>query len=214
VKEIKKVEYHAAGALVLPRSVSGKSLVIAYDNTYSYEMFRNHFKLLGGVCEGDNSPYATLEREFGEELRKAKLGSSGKKYAPKELIDKFKNGVLEGVEGFGDFQVQIKENSFILPYVEPYTYIFSVYTSSIDPDLFGKISNSLSKGMQITNEGLARIVTTDELKNGAIKGAWGNTSIVGKILGIKIQEYPFIEVTFLGSGPRISFKDYKKRFYL
>ncbi|MFH1607964.1 MAG: hypothetical protein ABIA78_02425 [archaeon] len=45
-----------------------------------------------------------------------------------------------------------------------------------------------------------------------MRGAWGNASMVGKVLGIKIPEYDFIQVMSLGQKPLDSFREYKENF--
>jgi hypothetical protein len=208
--ELQKVKYHAAGTLVLPENNTDRALVISYDRNYLFRMFSYHFKLLGGFSERDSSPQATINRECKEEVKKDRQSTSQRRYASRGLMDDLRREILNNSQEFGDFKIQIDENP-ISPPVKPYTYLLSAYVSSIDSPLFDEISCSLSERKQVTNEGLARIVTLDEFKDGKVRGAWGNASVVGKILEIVTPEYDFIKVDFFGNI-RKSFKDYKTEF--
>ncbi|MFH1607963.1 MAG: hypothetical protein ABIA78_02420 [archaeon] len=161
---MEKVKYHASGTLVLPNGEFDRTLLLFYDMEYPLKIFRDNFKLWGGFCEGDDSPLQTLEREFVEEIKEdTKNQNSERKYARESIMKKFREDVISTAKGIEDFHISVKKGSATK---EDFNCLVSIYSSPIDSSLFNEVSDILSKDRQLNNEGLARVVSIDELKKG------------------------------------------------
>jgi ADP-ribose pyrophosphatase YjhB (NUDIX family) len=200
-------------------------LVVAYDETYPIVPFRGLCTLLGGNARGDRSPRATLEREVREECGIDVRGSdsitetvgstfvdddpTARDYAPAILRKQAAEAILTTAKPFGDFHAIV--NKAILHTPEHISTFVSAFTAELEQGIFSAIVQELEKGKQLTNEGLALIVRTNDLMGGTIPVAWGHATVVGDILGLHLPEFPGVAVKRLGEV-RDSYASYKKEF--
>ncbi len=224
-----KVRHHAASTLIVPSSFD-RVLVGIYDSRYPLEVFRRNYNFVGGNSKNDHSPYDTLIRQITNEFREKPLEKSdtigaiigskeadkeentyliNRSYAPSDMLVTLRNKVLDNAVPFHDYLIKIKKDYVKTP--EDLYFIITAYISKIDDVLFEKIESELSEGRQITNEGIASIVTYDRLVRGMLRGAWGYASIASDMLDLPISEQSFITVSKLGK-PKNSYKEYKKDF--
>jgi|SRR3989344_4047803 len=231
---MKYLRHHAASVLILPSGRERDDVLLAiYDNGYPVKAFRNHYNFIGGNTQKDASPLDTLKRELQEEFNSTSTDSTetagsifglkspqayvrndsylaGRRYVDLELMQELRNAVIKNIVTYNDFLVGLKKE--YMDTEKDLKEITSVFLSEIDNELFNRIGLELKDGKQITNEGFARIVTSEELKSGNPRGAWGYSTMIGNILGIKVPEYDFIDVTSLNQKPKQSYKEYKSEF--
>lgn len=226
---MQELRHHSASVLITPAGSLDSVVLGVYGNTYPIPFFNGHFTFLGGSASGESSPRATLEREVKEELglcaqhQPQSLGSilglplGDTPPLPlavpsnhQTLREALSTEILRTAEGYADYVVSAGVNVGGRRY--SVTFMISVYRAEVEQGLFEEAAALLGNGKQLSNEGLVRVATVDQLRRGVVRGAWGYATIAGQMLGTPLPEYDLIQVVSLGSKPQASFRDYRAEF--
>jgi len=223
-----EVGYQSAATVIFPEKGVGKMLLSVYDDGYPRKKYRGHFCFTGGTAAGDPSPRITLERELRAEFTStvereeeniggmiygAGTHSAAGPFAAEEEMKRLREEIVKGTIPFGDYLVTVNHEALRRkPYIP---HLASVFQSFIDQCAFELAEARLREGKRLVNEGYARVLSFDDVREGLVRGAWGYGKILQDILkgqGFvgEIPEYQFTPVE--GLGPVLdSYAKYKSR---
>lgn len=226
-----KINHHTSSAIIFNQEMN-RFLFGMYDNTYPFEKFRNAINFIGGnysYKHKDISPLATLKREISEEFscinsdkeydslfnklikNVPKFEQTARRFASEKDMKLIRKNIISGIVPFNDIlakNLDMGNNNFI-------DVIFSVYLSRISDKVFDIIHKNINDGKSLTNEGLLKIVSLEELKKGSVPRAWAAQGILSIFFireGIYTEDYNIGSIQSINGKPRNSYRDYLKDF--
>lgn len=148
-----------------------------YDEGYPRPAYRGRAKLIGGNRDSDPekniSPRKTLEVELREEFDPEEYSRNPGIYAHTDVIKSVRSSLLSRIQLYKDFILTVaappkegQTSGF------EFTVLTSVFSAELDKEIFRLIEQSLMDGKRLSNEGILRAVTADELRGGKVQFAW------------------------------------------
>lgn len=218
-----KIDAHPS-VLIAYCEKTGELLMSVYDHGYRQENYaKGSVNLIGGNPNiQDKSPMKLLEREIRAEFNPepARKGSYKNKFdddvllwASGDDIEIVRKELLKG-QSYKDFHTIITKD--IEGGDKAGQAIFSTFYSEIDLDVMEIVRKNLLRGCVFTFEGLAGIVTIDDLKKDK-RGMWaaahGTPHILNEYFpGANISHPPEFQLEKVLGDVRDSYKDYFNEF--
>jgi hypothetical protein len=200
-------------------------LLSAYDGSYPLVIYRGRvIGTAGGMTSlADVSPMATLIREITEEFSIDQDYDSGgldesiaqvigpgngaekvSNFADLSLIKRLQNNLIQISKPHNDYVMRVPSLAEGRP---KFNVLLSTYTGVIPQDLFEETRIALNQGKSVRNEGLAKIVSINDLVNGIPLTAWATGLVIGSMKNVQLPNPEGVILEYVGS-PRASFKEY------
>ncbi len=225
-KNMTQVSHHSS-VVIMHDENQGRFLLGRYDDTYPRTSQRGRVKPVGGNYSPrrpTSSPKELLDRELNEEfsihekdhstedlehiLGASFVGPAKRSlFAPESDIRRLLEIGLSA-EPHQDFIAEFPS----LDDRPAFSYVESVFVSTIPIDFMDILEDHLRNGRSIRNEGDTVIVNIGNLLSGKILFAWGSGKMVGHYLGKDIPNPNGVKITPIGL-PRASFKEYNFLVY-
>lgn len=222
---MRRINSHSS-CVIVEAEKTAEFLLSRYDETYPIGYFRGSVNLIGGnYKKEDKSPLGILLREINEELssnqsyiNQREMGLKNlikgwkppkkiKLFASEEDISLIRDEIVSCIEPYKDYL-------WNFPFIEDkiaFNSLSSVFISKINQDVFELARRNLNGGKNIKNEGIARIYSLDDLKEGRIQCAWAAPCILSDYKGVAIPNPYNVKIKDKGK-PRSSIQDYMNEF--
>jgi hypothetical protein len=212
---MEKYNVHHPSSVVIVTS-GDKICHAIYDNTFPWEVWRNHANFIGGNYEygKDYSPRGLLEREVSEEI--AVSHKNPESFAPESQILRTRRTILLNAKSYGDFLIrdpkvkQTRADGTIKTNMvngKVQNNVVSVYHSEIPIDLMNEIIDTLASGKRMTTEGNIGVNPISSLQIGRVPMAWSSPAMLEIFLGRTVKNPKGATAEFIGET-RETYLDY------
>lgn len=212
-----KVKIHRwAGVGIIQNSANKDEFLFnQYDKTYKKKIYFGRVNLLGGNYEKtDKSPLDIFLREIREEFSWPIGLKNFRNFAAKKDINKIREEIIKKTVPYNDFFLKIPPIRDLDGKIwHTGNVIISVFLSQLSQETFNVAKKNLYSNRNLVNEGMAKIITLNELISGKFVGAAITPQVMTYFTKRKIPDPEKLKMTCLGK-PRASFSNYFKQFDL
>lgn len=205
-----------AGVGIIQNSVNKDEFLFnQYDKTYKKKIYHGRVNLFGGNYEkADKSPLDIFLREIREEFSWPIGSKNFRNFAAKKDINKIRKEIIRETVPYNDFFCKIPPMKDLNGKIwHTGNVIISVFLSQLSQETFDIAKKNLYSNKNLVNEGMAKIITLDELISGKIVGTAITSQVMTYFTKREIPDPEKLKITCLGK-PRASFSNYFKQFDL